>query len=614
MKNPSHRPKRNYDNVKRRLCQPELKTCPSCGCKLYSTSRMSINKIVQTMSGAVNVRAYGYKCKAEQCTGRDARYRAVKEVLRISLPKSTYGLDVLAYIGWEHDRKYRQFAEIGEELREKEIEISDRHVSRLYNEYLALLGGLTEVRKAKLLETEKEHGGLVWGLDGLEPDKNGPMLYVLYEIFSQMPVACAWLEKSDSEHLIEWLSPYGKLPYKVLATLSDGEPAEITAMKTVWPTAPHQMCQLHFLNDSAAPIAKADRELRRQMKAEFGSLPPIPGSEATAKAKPEIRTLELEGEVTSSELENLDHHMVALCERALTCLVEEQTIPSEEVVSDNKPVMPVEAMKQAKNNLLALSQGQEQLFRKMFKSALHRSSRKPSKFGGLDGYDQLQGLVTAFEQKLPSEENGYLHTLLKQGRKALNATADSAQKVRQATQALKQVTQLLAQPLKNNTNTSGKQVKQALITKLNALSAQGGTVCQAFANNTLRLIQKWGDDIFQCYDIEGLPPSNTALEARFNTLRKAHRRRSGKKNTSELRRTAHFEILLQADTIEELQQQLLSVPLNLYQIARQRLETAQEQQRLLYRCRRNPAQTALALLEKHLEIQQKLKLIELFLP
>ncbi|MDM8529709.1 hypothetical protein QUF63_00960 [Anaerolineales bacterium HSG25] len=537
----------------------------------------------------------------------------MKEVLQISLPKSTYGLDVLAYIGWEHDRKYRQFTEIGEELREKGIEISDRHVSRLYNEYLALLGGLTEVRKAKLSEAEKEHGGLVWGLDGLKPDKNGPMLYVLYEVFSQMPVACAWLEKSNSEHLIEWLSPYGKLPYKVLATLSDGEPAEITAMKTVWSDAPHQMCQLHFLNNSAVPIAKADRELRCQMKAAFGSLPPIPGSEATAKAKPEIRTLELEDEVASSELEDLDHQMVALCERALTCL-EEQTVPSEEVVSDNKPVMPVEAMKQAKNNLLALSQGQEQLFRKMFKDALQRPSRKPSKFGGLDGYDQLQGLVTAFEQNLPSEEKGYLHTLLKQGRKALNATAGSAQKVRQATQALKQVTQLLAQPLKNNANTSAKQVKQTLITKLNALSAQGGTVCQAFAYNTLRLIQKWGDDIFQCYDIEGLPPSNTALEARFNTLRKAHRRRSGKKNTSELRRTAHLEILLQADTVEELYQQLVSVPLSLYQIARQRLETAQEQQRLLYRCRRNPAQTALALLEKYLEIQKKLKLIELFLP
>ena len=79
--------------------------------------------------------------------------------------------------------------------------------------------------------------------------------------------------------------------------------------------------------------------------------------------------------------------------------------------------------------------------------------------------------------------------------------------------------------------------------------------------------------------------------------------------TSELRRTAHFEILLQASTIEELYQQLVSVPLNLYQIARQRLETAQEQQRLLYRCRRWPTETAHALLDQYLEIQQKLKLL-----
>lgn len=243
----------------------------------------------------------------------------------------------------------------------------------------------------------------------------------------------------------------------------------------------------------------------------------------------------------------------------------------------------------------------------MFKDAFLRPSRKPAKFGGLDGYDQLQGLVTVFEHKLPSDQNSYLQILLKQGKKALMATAASAQKVRQAAQALQQVSHLLAQPFP-----SGKATKQALNSKLKSFLSQG-TVCQAFANNTLRLIRKWGDDIFHCYDIADLPPSNTALEARFNKLRNGHRRRSGKMKTSELRRTAHFEILLQASNIQELYQHLVSVPLTLYHTARHRLEAAQEQQRLLYRCRRWPAETAQVLLDQYLEIQQKIKFLDAFL-
>lgn len=143
MKNPAHRLKREYKNVVGRVCQPELTSCPDCREKLYSTGSLYINKMVQTLEGVVNVRAYGYKCQAEICLEKNVSYRAVKEVLRISLPNSTYGLDVIAYIGWQHDRKYRQFTEIGVELGEKGIEISDRNVSRLYDQYLALLAGLT---------------------------------------------------------------------------------------------------------------------------------------------------------------------------------------------------------------------------------------------------------------------------------------------------------------------------------------------------------------------------------------------------------------------------------------------------------------------------------------
>jgi hypothetical protein len=68
-------------------------------------------------------------------------------------------------------------------------------VGRLYRQYLALLAGLTASIVATLQETEAKYGGLIWALDGLQPDQDGTQLYVLYEILSHTPVAAAWISR-----------------------------------------------------------------------------------------------------------------------------------------------------------------------------------------------------------------------------------------------------------------------------------------------------------------------------------------------------------------------------------------------------------------------------------
>jgi hypothetical protein len=53
------------------------------------------------------------------------------------------------------------------------------------------------------------------------------LLYVLYEVLSNTPVAAIQLDHAKTRELGEWLAPYKALPYAVLATLSDGEKAII---------------------------------------------------------------------------------------------------------------------------------------------------------------------------------------------------------------------------------------------------------------------------------------------------------------------------------------------------------------------------------------------------
>ncbi len=65
----------------------------------------------------------------------------------------------------------------------------------------------------------------------------------------------------------------------MLATLSDGDAAIGSALRACWPAAPHQRCQVHVLNNLAAPVLEHNAQLRRQMRDTLGDLGPA--SEAT---------------------------------------------------------------------------------------------------------------------------------------------------------------------------------------------------------------------------------------------------------------------------------------------------------------------------------------------
>ena len=113
-------------------------------------------------------------------------------------------------------------------------------------------------------------------IDALQPEGHGTLLYVLYEVLSGTPVSGIQLPQAQAQRLIEWLQPYQQLPYKVLATLSDGEKSIIAAMNSSWPDAAHQRCQAHFLSNLGEAVLPVDAKLRQQLKADLDGLPKVP--------------------------------------------------------------------------------------------------------------------------------------------------------------------------------------------------------------------------------------------------------------------------------------------------------------------------------------------------
>jgi hypothetical protein len=172
-------------------------------------------------------------------------------------------------------------AEIWRELNQRGIVVNERNVGKLYRQFLALLGGLTERKRQRVAAAAQQYGGLIWAIDALKPEGHGTLLYVLYEVLSETPVGAIALDHPTADELAEWLQPYRALPFPVLATLSDGEEAIIAAFRTCWPGARPQRCQSHWLSNVAEPVLTVDTQLREQMRQDLGGLPMVPEQEET---------------------------------------------------------------------------------------------------------------------------------------------------------------------------------------------------------------------------------------------------------------------------------------------------------------------------------------------
>jgi hypothetical protein len=235
------RPNRSNPHAEHLIFRTELSVCPACGEPLTSLGNAAHSvKTVQTLAGEFHVVAYSRLCANPECKKYGIHYHAVGH-LYIALPFETYGLDVVAFIGWQRDQELRRFSEILSLLQGRGIRINERSVGRLYRLYQALVTGNWKKVQERLETVAQEHGGLVLAAGGLKPNGCGSPLYVLYEVLSGTPVHGMWIEQADASHLTIWLRRCPLGDFKVLATLSDNEKALVRALKTVWSESPHQL-------------------------------------------------------------------------------------------------------------------------------------------------------------------------------------------------------------------------------------------------------------------------------------------------------------------------------------------------------------------------------------
>jgi hypothetical protein len=254
----------------------------------------------------------------------------------------------------------------------------------------------------------------------------------------------------------------------------------------------------------------------------------------------------------------------------------------------------------------------ERQIRRGIRDAVNRSSRKPFRWGGLTGYQQLEALEQELGRTAASGfENDYLRQLLGQVERAVTNNRTLAEDVREAHIWTQRITACLRYPANAQPETR-RPTGQQVADEMNRLLQQFQPDFKRRPAQTAlhrawhRLWRTWGPELLHCYDIPGLPADNLHLEALFGRLRRHQRRISGRKTTHELRDLGQCQVLFRAETQEELLGHLRDVKLADYQAQRRRLAEAEAPRQFLRRLHHDPAKTVRQLLDDHAARQSEL--------
>lgn len=255
---------KDNSNLPKRYYRPEQKRCPHCQWKLKRWYTLW-SKYLSTLEDRYHVFSQGYRCSNPDCPEPQAIYRSAKAET-LSVPKCSYGIDVIVEVGYQRFWFQRTIEEIHTALEERVL-ISERQILNLLANFLALLRAAQPAKVTELHAQWQKLGGLVLSIDGMQPEKGNPSLYVVREVQLDVTLKAEILETGDHQtiatELFEPIKGWG-LPVK--GVISDAQESIRMAVSQVWPGKPHQNCQFHCLKEAGRPTYEADRAMKTQLK------------------------------------------------------------------------------------------------------------------------------------------------------------------------------------------------------------------------------------------------------------------------------------------------------------------------------------------------------------
>lgn len=245
--------------------------------------------------------------------------------------------------------------------------------------------------------------------------------------------------------------------------------------------------------------------------------------------------------------------------------------------------------------------------RTAIRDAVNRATRKPFYWGGLKGYQQLASIARILHA-MPVPKTAYWVRLLRQVDRTLENNRPLAERLATTYTWFLRIAACLRYPPSTYSEAprpTRPQVKQEMEDLLHSFKseAHGRAIPLALYSGLRKRWALFADELLHCFDIPGLPQDNLKVESLFGRLRSQQRRISGRKSTQPLREFGHYQIRFQAESQEQLLEQLRLVPLAEYREQRKQQAHAEASRQFLTRLHRNPEKVMQQFATKYLAYQ-----------
>ncbi len=237
------------------------KSCPVCR-GVVRKKFANNGKIVRTLEGSINQVTYLYACTNSTCSFYDEPFNPHP---RFEFEGFYFGRDVVQKVAKYGLKERFKPAHIKTLFKnEYKLKISESTIRRMLAQCTVVKSHAIDQRTFEIIQKQ---GFILLGLDGEDPQTEGPALWAFIDLISSRILFTVYLESAPAIVLRDYVNLIKeKFKVPIKGAVSDKQSNIETCFREYFPEIPHQICTFHFAQNVWSHLELKDGVLHKAIR------------------------------------------------------------------------------------------------------------------------------------------------------------------------------------------------------------------------------------------------------------------------------------------------------------------------------------------------------------